>query len=248
LPLVLGDKAIGALVVHIAHSQQFTPQQIELAQALAHQVTLAVRLTQLAEEAKQVVLLEERNRMAREIHDTLAQALTSIIVRLQTASLILEAQEEVRTCIDAARELARQGLSEARRSIQALRPQPLENGDLSTALSQSLRQMTNSTTMHGKFQVLGSPRALPVTVEQELLRIAQEAIANACKHAGASEIQVELAFMPDRIQLSVQDNGQGFTQTAKATSNGFGLLSMQQRAQRLGGQLTIASQGKAPRC
>jgi len=180
--------------------------------------------------------------MAREIHDTLAQALTSIIVRLQTASLILEAQEEVRNCIDAARELARQGLSEARRSIQALRPQPLENGDLATALSQSLRQMTNGTTLRGQFQVLGCPRTLPVTMEQALLRIAQEAIANACKHASASELQVELAFMPNRIQLSVQDNGQGFTQTAKARSNGFGLLSMQQRAQRLGGQLTIASQ------
>ncbi len=103
--LWLGEQSLGFLGLALTEGVTFTPEELELIQALTQQATLAIELTRLAEQSRHTAILEERNRMAREIHDTLAQALTSIIVRLQTASLILEAQEEVRNCIDAAREL-----------------------------------------------------------------------------------------------------------------------------------------------
>jgi signal transduction histidine kinase len=172
----------------------------------------------------------------------LAQVFTSILVRLQTAELaLLENPAEAQTYIEQTCELTRQGLAEARRSVHALRPKLLEGG-LAGALAHCLHQMTHCTSVQGSFHQTGQSYPLPSQLELELFRIGQESITNACKHAYASEIHVDLSFSPQRLQLSVQDNGQGFPLTDSPESKGFGLIGMHERAQRIGGQLTIASQ------
>ena len=241
--LTLGDDPIGLLTLFSKQHSRFRPEELELAQALAHQATLAIQLTRLAEEAKQAAIFEERNRMAREIHDSLAQVFTSILVRLQTAQLSLQDNPtEAQTYLEQTSDLARQGLGEARRSVHALRPQALEGGDLAGALSHCLHQITHGTSVHASFHQTGQSYRLPDQLQLELFRIGQEAITNACKHAHPTKIRVELSFLPQQIQLAIQDNGQGFILADPLQSKGFGLIGMHERAQIVGGKLTISSQ------
>lgn len=192
--------------------------------------------------AQQVAIASERNRMAREIHDTLAQSFTSILMRLQTAELSLTKDiETARINIHHACELARFGLAEARRSVYALRSQHLEGRSFPEALKKCLHSIVAPTGIEGEFCVSGKPNILPSNVEVELLRIAQEAITNASKHARASKISVQLVFMPRRVRLLVQDKGCGFLLSKSTLTNGFGLTSMQERTQRIGGNFFISS-------
>ncbi|BAZ09132.1 two-component sensor histidine kinase [Calothrix sp. NIES-4071] len=210
-------------------SQQFAEQQIK-----ANNV-----LRQSAESA----ISSERNRIAREIHDTLAQSFTSILMRLQTAELSLPKDiETAQTNIYHACELARFGLAEARRSVYALRPQHLEGRSFQEALKKCLHSIVALTGIESEFCVVGLPATLPVNVEVELLRIAQEAITNTCKHAASSKIVVQLIFMPQKVRLLVQDNGSGFSLSESTATNGFGLISMQERTQKIGAKFSISSQ------
>ncbi|MFB2893797.1 histidine kinase [Aerosakkonemataceae cyanobacterium BLCC-F50] len=199
-----------------------------------------IRERKIAEEAS---ILEERNRMAREIHDSLAQAFTGIIIQLGAASRVMggvspEAIEHINTV----RDLARYGLAEARRSVAALRPQLLEEGDLGCALSRLATQMSSNTNTQILFEVIGTTYSLPPDVEHNLLRIGQEALTNAFKYAYASEIKIELVYETEQFLLRVRDNGQGFD--SASVTGGFGLLGMTERASRMGAQLTIQSQPK----
>jgi signal transduction histidine kinase len=241
VPMVLGDNCIGALIVRMSREQEITTQQIELAQSLAHQATLAAQLTRLAEEAKQAAILEERNRFARDIHDTLAQALGGIIVHLQAAaSSYTTDPQDKQTHLTQARLLAKQGLTEARRSVQALRPQALEQAPLDRALTALLHQLTDSTNLHTVYQIHGNPYRLPPEVEDHLLRIGQEAIANTLRHAQASELAIDLTYEPRQVQLRLWDNGIGFD-PALPTS-GYGIMGMQERAHRIAAHLHLSSQ------
>ena len=192
--------------------------------------------------AEEASILEERNRMAREIHDTLAQAFTSIIVHLDAASqrLVLDpdtAQSHLKT----GRTLARSGLADARRSVEALRPQILEEGDLQSALERLAAQMFDLTTIQVICNTLGNPYTLSKEIEMNLFRIGQEALTNAFKYANASEIRVELRYEGSQCILQVKDNGQGFESSLLLIDQGFGLLGMTERAERIGAELTIQS-------
>ncbi len=242
VPLVLGDAVIGWLSVCSADARRYRPEEIELAQALAQQATLAVQMTRLAEQGQQTAILQERNRIARDIHDTLAQGFTGIVVQLEAAEdALTKAPAQAPLYIVRARDLARQSLSEARRSVWALRPQALEEGRLPGALEDLARQMTFGTSIHAEFYVHGKPQALAAEVESNLLRIGQEALTNILKHARASAARVELSFERRQVRLSVQDNGQGFDPGLPAVADGFGLTGMRERAKGLGGQLTLSS-------
>jgi two-component system NarL family sensor kinase len=194
--------------------------------------------------AEEASILEERNRMAREIHDTLAQAFTGILAQVGAANQVLtDDLEATQAHLDLIKELARTGLSEARRSVIALRPQLLEEGSLQSALHRlvtQIRAAANDTTLY--YEVKGTAYALPPEVESNLLRIGQEALTNATRHANADEIRVELIYDRDRFCLRVKDNGQGFGVGSIPASEGFGLLGMSERAERIGAQLTIGSQ------
>ncbi len=243
VPLRLGANIIGTLCVYVPADRLFTQQQVELSYALAQQVTLALRLTQLAEEAKQAVLLEERNRMAREIHDTLAQSFTGILVQVSAATQVLtDDLEATQAHLDMIDELARTGLAEARRSVTALRPQLLESGDLSSALHRLVTQMRSATDHVLAYEIQGTAYSLPAEVENNLLRIGQEALTNAVKYADAGEVRVELAYENAQCLLRVKDNGRGFGVVSVPLSGRFGLLGMSERAERIGAQLVIQSQ------
>jgi PAS domain S-box-containing protein len=241
VPLILGDKAIGAIVVRFAELRQFGSVELELAQGLAQQATLALQLTRLAEQARKAAITEERNRMAREIHDTLAQGFTGILIQLQAAKQVLNgANPDATLHLDSAIALARVGLTEARRSVQGLRPQLLRDGNIASALDQLVRQLSGESLIRINFSSHGeAPRLMSPDIESNLLRISQEAITNAMKHSGGNQINVRLTVESDAVQLTIEDNGTGFDPHVSTLSRGFGLISMQERADRIGGDLTI---------
>jgi PAS domain S-box-containing protein len=193
--------------------------------------------------AEAASILDERNRMAREIHDVLAQAFTGILLHLGVVSQeIATDPKTTQTHLRTVRDLARTGLSEARRSVAALRPQLLEEGDLYSALNRFVRQMRSSASTHLTCELVGTTYPLRPDVENNLLRIGQEALINAIKHARASEIRVGVVYESTQCLLRVKDNGQGFDVDSIPLSNSFGLLGMSERAERIGGDLMIQSQ------
>ena len=164
---------------------------------------------QLLIQAREAGAGDERQRMAREIHDTLAQGLTGIITQLEAAQQTGNDAERERR-IGNAKRLARDSLAEARRSVQALRPQALENSRLPEALADEVARWSVTSGVAGEVETTGEARALHPEVEVTLLRVAQEALANVAKHAGASRAGVTLSYMEDVVSLDVRDDGAGF--------------------------------------
>jgi PAS domain S-box-containing protein len=205
---------------------------------ISEQRNAALRERKQAEEAS---VLEERNRIAREIHDTLAQVLTGVIIQMQTAKVVVPNDSRAKKPIDIAYDLAREGLAEARRSVWALRPPRLDREGLSHTLQHLVNSLTTGTTLQAQCQIQDPPDPLPSDIETNLLRIVQESTVNAIKHANASKISVELTFDSQAIRLRVQDNGDGFTPDYHS-GLGFGLMGMRERVQNLGGKLIVTSQ------
>jgi len=191
------------------------------------------------------LVLDERARLAREIHDTLAQGFVGISSQLDAVALTLDGRLDVaRKHLDLARKMARHSLTEARRSVMDLRASALEGQNLPAALSQAARQWTAGSPVAVHIDVDGPNRKLPEEMEQHLLRIAQEAVTNTVKHARANEIRIRLAMNNGTVKLVVTDDGEGFEQTEAFSSAGghFGLLGMRERAERLGGALQLHSE------
>ena len=156
-------------------------------------------------------MFAERNRIAREIHDTLAQGLGAISMHLEMVKEKLGREpDKVAKHLDIAHQMARQSLGEARNSIWNMRSQVLENADLGEALRGILRQLTDGTEIRDQFTITGNTRRLAPVIENNLLRVSQEAITNAVKHAHAKNISVTLDFKPDEAGLTVRDDGSGF--------------------------------------
>ncbi len=193
--------------------------------------------------AEAALILEERNRMAREIHDTLAQSFTGIIIHARSAaSKITVDAQKAQAYLAQVQNLARTGLTEARRSVEALRrPYLLENNDLLSAFKQLATQLESSSDTTIMCEAIGIPYPLPSEVENNLLRIGQEALTNALKYARATEIRVELIYDSTQCRLRIKDDGQGFPIDRSSSHNGFGLLGMSERADRIGAQLQIQS-------
>ena len=204
---------------------------------------------QLLTQAREAGAGDERQRMAREIHDTIAQGLTGIVTQLEAAQQTTHDAERERR-IDNAKRLARDSLAEARRSVQALRPQALENSRLPEALADEVARWSITSGVAGEVQTTGEARALHPEVEVTLLRVAQEALANVAKHASASRAGVTLSYMEDVVSLDVRDDGAGFAAAEcngrlngeTPAAGGFGLIAMRQRVSRLAGQLEIESE------
>jgi signal transduction histidine kinase len=191
------------------------------------------------------LVLDERARLAREIHDTLAQGFVGISSQLDAVAMCLpDETAPVRKYLDMARKMARHSLTEARRSVMDLRASVLEGQDLAAALESSTRLWTAGSGVDVDVDVSGPPTALTEEAEQQLLRIAQEAVTNVLKHAGASKIRVKLGMEARKLFLRIVDNGRGFEQQDAFSSQGghFGLIGMRERAERLGGELRLASQ------
>ncbi|PSB24079.1 PAS domain-containing protein [Stenomitos frigidus] len=226
----------------IVSDNQVYDQEVRIAASGEGEVLVMVRDISDRRQAEEASILEERNRMAREIHDTLAQAFTSIIVHLDAATQRLTLDPEAaQSHLKTGRILARSGLSDARRSVEALRPQLLEEGDLQSALDRYATQMFSHTSVQVSCEAIGEPYTLPSEIETNLLRIGQEALTNAFKYANASEICVELRYERSHCLLQIKDNGRGFESSLLSIGQGFGLLGMTERAERIGAELTIQS-------
>jgi signal transduction histidine kinase len=204
------------------------------------------QLRRAAAEAEFGAILKERNRVAREIHDTLAQAFTSVSVRLEIVrARLLEAPEEAAAHLDTAREQVRMGIAEARRSVWGLRPQILENRDLPSALEEIGRQLTQDSPIAFEVTVEGQARRLPPYLENDLVRIGQEAITNAVRHSQATRISVHLKFSDAQVELRVRDTGVGLAPQENSEDKapaGFGLIGMNERARQLNADLRVRAE------
>ncbi|HEX6444306.1 MAG TPA: sensor histidine kinase [Streptosporangiales bacterium] len=202
----------------------------------------------LLTQAREAGVLDERQRMAREIHDTLAQGLAGIITQLQAAEQAGADEATRHRHVGAATRLARESLSEARRSVHALRPQQLETGRLADALAGVAERWSALHGLAVEVTTTGTPRPMRPEAEVALLRTAQEALTNVTKHARAGRVGVTLSYLDDDVALDVRDDGVGFDPAhldgarADAATGGFGLVAMRQRIEALAGTLQVESE------
>lgn len=199
-------------------------------------------IVRMKSEAEFSAVWNERNRMARELHDTLAQGLGAISMNLEVVKRKMSADSEGRESLDEAQSLARSNLADARNAIWNMRSQVLETGDLATALGEILRSLTDGTMAKGEMRLRGRARRLAPLTENNLLRIGQEAVTNAVKHAGAKQIEVVLEFAERQLELTVRDDGRGFHPAHPPESEGgFGLVGIRERVEQMHGELGVTS-------
>ena len=221
---------------------------------IAAQVALVLDNLRLVAQAQETAVLRERQRMAREIHDTLAQGFTSIVMHLEAAEQALPDDPTTLTRhITQAKSTARDNLTQARRVVEDLRPEVLESAPLFQAIERVVQRWEQHSGIPATFKMTGQVQPLHPEVEVTLLRATQEALANVRKHAQASETQVTLSYLGDVVILDVQDNGRGFVAengqsetvypelAEGAVSGGFGLVAMRQRVDELAGELIVES-------
>jgi ligand-binding sensor domain-containing protein/signal transduction histidine kinase len=198
-----------------------------------------LRMKKVKEEFNAV--LNERTRIAREIHDTLAQGLSGIVLQLDAAQEV-ETTEQSNYHLSRAQDLARNSLHEARRTISGLRPSVLQSAAFPNAISEMAKRTLDGSGIFFQMTVTGQQRKLFALVEEQLLRITQEAIVNVVKHAKAKTIAVELKYESNKVDLFVRDDGIGFDPSAAATDGHFGLTGMKERTDQMNGTLLVGSQ------
>jgi signal transduction histidine kinase len=213
---------------------------------LAMQIEERKRLqASLASAERKAGRLEERQRLAREIHDTLAQGFASIIVHFERAEQIDSlGTSPAKPHLDLARSVAREGLEEARRMLAALRPEILEQRGLPEALGRVCQDWSSRTGIPANFSITGTPAPMHPQIELTLLRGTQEALTNVARHSGARTASVTLSYMEDILVLDVQDDGKGFvpgSERGAGASTGYGLTGMRERAERLQGSFSVES-------
>jgi signal transduction histidine kinase len=272
LPLIVSSDAaadaaaaaaarLGVLMVASRSIYGFSRVKMRTYSTIAAQVGLVLENLRLIEEAQQAGVSGERQRLAHEIHDTLAQGFTSIVMNLEAAEGMLPSGlSSVQQYLDQARSIARESLAEARRLMWALRPESLERSSLAEALSRLAESFSEESggTATASATVTGTPQPLTPEIEVTLLRVAQEALSNCRKHAQASQVAITLSYMNNLVALNVQDDGVGFDanqlggggrgtkkkeeEPAGAQSTGgFGLVGMRERVEQLRGTLLVES-------
>ena len=241
IPLILGGQANGQLSFRFTEERDFDPEELEIARALAIQASLAIHLTRLAKAARQSAVLEERNQLAAEIHDALAQSFTGISMQLGVAEEQIAAKQgNPLSQIQRANEIAKFGLAEARRSILSLGSSAIEESGLTATLQRLVEHSNVAGRLRCDFRSDNIPEeSLPPRIQHELLRFAQEAISNAVRHAKPTVVSVTLRWEPPNLILEVKDNGSGISSASLERSEGFGLRNMRTRASQIHGQLVI---------
>jgi len=244
LPMVFGEQTVGFIGIGFRHRRLLPPERLELVIAMAQQATLAIGLKRLGVSAKNAAVLAERNRIGQEIHDGLAQGFTGILMQLGAAEEHLDCARNspLPEILGRIRALARDGLANARRSVLALKPDEARVGGLELAL----RQLAERSTIAGRVNCTfdgGIASGGPAPEHQhELLRIAQEAVINAVRHAHPTHIRILLVEESDHWNLMVIDDGQGMEDLPELyAQQGFGLANMRERAQAIGGHFDLQS-------
>ena len=204
-------------------------------------------LRQSEERLRELAVLEERNRMAREIHDTLAQGFTGIVIQIEAAEQVMKGSpDQVSEHLNKAKGLARESLQEARRSVWDLLPRALEGRNLETALEDEVKRYPNTAGEAVSFTLKGKERRLPENLQAAMLRICQESLTNVRRYASASKVEVTLSFHAEAVALRIRDDGVGFDyqrvkNEAEGRLGGFGLSGMEQRVQLLRGSFEVTS-------
>ena len=240
VPLTLKDRVIGMLVLTSREADAFTQHHATLAQAIANQTAIAIENARLYAQAQDLAALEERQKLARELHDSVSQALYGIALGAHTARTLLERDPgQVAKPLDYILALAEAGLAEMRALIFESRPESLETEGLVSALIKQAAALHARHTVPVETELCDEPD-LPLKVKQELYRVAQEALHNTIKHARASQVNVRLGRTAEAIILEIRDNGRGFDPLGSFPGH-LGLLSMQERVKNLAGVLSIES-------
>lgn len=241
-----GDSYTGALAVYPDDNRDFTPAELSVFQSFAELAAMAVAVKNLLGQQRETAVLEERNRLAREIHDTVAQSLAALVLQMETARTELDSGsvDSVRTILDSATMQARKGLEDARRAVQGMAPTSLEQQSTAEAIADLVRSFESQEGIATQFVLTGEE--LPLSQEQSLglLRIAQEALNNARKYSNARRVRVGLLFSSETTLLRVEDDGVGFDPSALPApdgESGYGLFGMRERVRLLEGEIQIES-------
>jgi signal transduction histidine kinase len=254
LPLVAPAGGIIGLLAVASRKRRIPRSTVRACLTIGVQAALALENLRLVEEARkagrQAGVLRERQRMAHEIHDTLAQGFTSIVMNLEAAEGVIPSNlDRAQHHLDQARLTARESLTEARRLVWALRPEALESASLPDALGRLAERWSTESGISASVSTTGTPCPLPSKVEAMLFRVAQEALNNARKHArGARRVALTLSYMGETVTLDVRDDGAGFEPAREfgktrrnRESGGFGLKGMRERVEGVGGFLSVES-------
>ena len=240
IPLYFQEKPLGIMNVTSPSWRRLTRAELRLLSTIAYQVGIAIERARLADESTRLARAEERTRLAREIHDTLAQGLTAITLHIEGALHHLESDpSRARVRLEQALTTARESLEEARRSVMDLRAAPLAGKPLAEALAALGRRFTSETGVRVHVQARVA-RPLPLRVEAELFRIAQEALTNVRRHAKAQEVTVTLRTSARALRLVIRDDGSGFDLDSPREA-GHGITGMRERARLSGGTLRLES-------
>jgi signal transduction histidine kinase len=241
VPMLMKDETYGALALYYRSARQFTEEEVNLAVTFADQAALAVENARLRGQAEEAAAMEERGRLARELHDSVTQSLYSVTMYAEAAARLMPpGHEAAAQHLRDARDTAQEALREMRLMIYQLRPPVLEKGGLAVALQVRLDAVERRGGIRAELLVDGEDR-LPPAIQAELHQIAQEALNNALKHAHARQVQVRLRFGHAQTRLEIQDDGLGFDLAAVQAGGGLGLSGMMERAQKIGGRLEIES-------
>lgn len=246
-PMRAKGKVVGVLSVIGSAGREFSAEAVTLLASIADQVGIAVENAQLYEQTEALAVAEERQRLAREIHDTLAQGFTGINIQLEAVESALETQQQEIALerLSRARHLANQSLAEARRSVWALRSRSLEEKNLADALRDSARGLIAESGLTLTVEVQDDFPHIPLELETDLLRVTQEAVMNVVKHAEAQYVAIHLNYQANQIELQIKDDGRGFlvdlAKSDRRDGSGFGLTAMQERIARHGGTLQMDS-------
>jgi two-component system NarL family sensor kinase len=243
IPLYAHGKPLGVLNLASADWRELTPDDLRLLYTLGDLLSIAIERARLFASSVAFGAVAERNRLAREIHDTLAQGLAGITLHLETADALLEVDADpvrIRRTVSQALALARASLEEARRSVLDLRPAPLEGRSLREALQGLVKTISVDPAPRIEVAIQGEQVALPARLEASLFRLAQEALTNILRHAQARHARLQLSYSPEEIQLLVEDDGVGFDPEMVPPGR-FGLVGMNERVKMLGGNLKLDS-------
>jgi PAS domain S-box-containing protein len=242
VPLIVQGRDYGAITVYYARPRDFSEEDLSLAMGVADQVALAIENARLREQAGQSAALEERGRLARELHDSVTQSLYGVTMYAEAAARLMTSDQGTAAAeyLRDARDTAQEALREMRLLIYQLRPPLLEKGGLAVALQVRLDAVERRGGIQAELHIEGQER-LPPTIQAELHQVAQEALNNALKHAHARKVQVQLHFGEAATCLEVQDDGVGFDLTAARDGGGLGIPGMKERVQKIGGRLEIKS-------
>ncbi|HET7478766.1 MAG TPA: GAF domain-containing sensor histidine kinase [Rubrobacteraceae bacterium] len=243
IPLYAGEKKLGVMNVAAPEWRGLSPEDLQLLYTVGDLLSIAVERARLFARSAEIGAVEERNRLARELHDTLAQGLTATALQLESADALLESgsqPEKARQRLRRALALTQTNLEEARRSVLDLRAAPLEGRSLSEALKTLVGRWKSETGIAAIYKSVNPARPLPARVEVALYRVCGEALNNVARHADAGNVSVRLVSTPDHVRLTVEDDGRGFD-AAGISPDRHGLAGMRERAELLGGALEIRS-------